>query len=271
MTRRVLLRGIAIAGAGAVGTGLWSTLIGQDAAAAAQIAPAVEPVSAAGPQAVHTFALTFDDGPHVAALGGGTNRTERVLDVLRDLDVRGAFFIQTGLSHRGNHPVGRKLVARMAAEGHTVGVHTGGTIDHESHPDAQAAGRLEAELEAAIAYIQDQTGQDPRYVRPPGGRTNPAVLATYARVGLTSLMWDVDGDQGKNLALPALQQRLRAQLGAVAGRKWVGTTAAAPTITVLYHDIQAGTAANVAAMVDGIRSLTAELSDGRDRAAFSAP
>lgn len=219
----------------------------------------------------HAFSFTFDDGPHVAKLGAGVNRTERVLDALRRERVRGAFFIQTGVSYRGAHPVGRELVARMAADGHTVGVHTGGTADHESHIVAQKAGRLEGELEAACEYIRTHTGYSPTYVRPTYGATNDAVLKTYARVGLTPLLWDVDGDGGRNLDLATLRQRLRDGLGDVADRDWKGTTAAAPTIVLLYHEIQSGTSTSIPDLVVTVRNLTKELDPGHGEAVFRRP
>ena len=92
---------------------------------------------------------------------------------------------------------GIALVARMHAEGHTVGVHTGGTADHESHPKAEAAGRLEGELESGKAAIEKATGTEPTFVRPPFGDFNRAVTATYQRTGLTNLLWDIDGSRSR--------------------------------------------------------------------------
>lgn len=261
VTRRTLLRRAGLAaGIGALGTG--TAVMTSDFAAAA--------TSFVRRRPRHTFSITFDDGPHAAGLGTGINRTERVLDALHDEGVRGAFFIQTGVSYRGANAVGRELVARMADEGHTVGVHTGGTIDHESHIAAQKAGRLEGELEAACEYIRAHTGHTPQYVRPTFGATDEAVLQTYARVGLTCLLWDVDGDGGRNLDLATLRQRLRDGLVTMADRAWAGTTPAAPSIVVLYHDIQAGTSTSVPELIKEIRSLTAQLDPGHV-AAFRAP
>lgn len=262
VTRRSLLRraGLAAAGISALGTG--TAVMTSDFAAAAT------PFGRHRPR--RTFSITFDDGPHAAKLGTGVNRTELILDALRHEGVRGAFFIQTGVSYRGANPVGRELVARMAAEGHTVGVHTGGTIDHESHIASQKAGRLERELEAACEYIRTHTGHTPRYVRPTYGATDQAVLETYTRVGLTSLLWDVNGDEGRSHDLATLRQRLRDGLVTVADRAWAGTTPAAPAIVLLYHDIQAGTSAHVPDLIDAIRSMTTEL-DPEHVAAFRAP
>jgi len=220
--------------------------------------------------ATRTFSLTFDDGPHAAALGTGDNRTEKVLDVLKAKGVKAGFFIQTGVTYRGASAVGRALVSRMAAEGHTVGVHTGGTKDHELHPAAEKAGRLETELNAAKAYVKAQTGSDPAYVRPPTGASNAAVLATYKKTGLTNLLWDIDGDQGANLDLATLKQRVQAGITTVKNGGWK-TTTPSPNIVVLYHDIQKGTADNIGALIDHIKATTNTVSGNKDTATFAAP
>jgi peptidoglycan/xylan/chitin deacetylase (PgdA/CDA1 family) len=232
----------------------------------------------AGP-ATHTFALTFDDGPHAAPLGKGTNRTEKVLDALQSKQVKAGFFIQTaaldpqGHAMRGSTPVGRALVARMHSDGHVVGVHTGGKKDHELHTTAQKAGRLESELRSAESYIKTETGVDPTYVRPPTGKSNADVLKTYATVGLTNLLWDIDGDGGSSLPLATLKKNLTRGISEVHGRSppWKGDTPAAPKIVVLLHDIQAGTANNVGVLIDHIRAETTRISGGTDVADFGPP
>jgi peptidoglycan/xylan/chitin deacetylase (PgdA/CDA1 family) len=249
------------------------------AAARGDAPPVIAGTDAAVMRATRTFSLTFDDGPHSARLGTGSNRTERVLDTLRNKGIQAGFFIQTaavdaeGHAMRGSTSVGRALVARMQSEGHVVGVHTGGTRGHELHASAQAAGRLATELTAASSYISSETGSAPHWVRPPTGRTNPAVLATYRAVGLENLLWDIDGDEGRNLGLPALSQRVTAGIQDVMARTpaWRGTTPVAPKIVVLYHDIQAGSSDNLGTLIDFIRSETTRLTGGADSAAFATP
>jgi peptidoglycan/xylan/chitin deacetylase (PgdA/CDA1 family) len=215
------------------------------------------------------FELTFDDGPHAAVLGAGGNLTEMVLDALLRADVKAGFFIQTGVSYRGASPVGQELVRRMGREGHTVGIHTGGERDHEPHPEALKAGRLEGELRAAVEYVREVAGTEPTLVRPPGGVADAAVLAVYERVGLTSLSWDVDGDGGGSRPLPELCARLTDGIGAIAGRGWEGT-ARPGAVNVLLHDIQRGTAEHAGALIDHVRATTRVLTGG-DAASFRAP
>jgi peptidoglycan/xylan/chitin deacetylase (PgdA/CDA1 family) len=226
--------------------------------------------------ATRVFSLTFDDGPHAAALGTGKNRTEKVLDTLKSKGVKGAFFVQTGVSYRGASSVGKKLMARMAAEGHTVGIHTGGTADHELHTKAEAAGRLESELKAGKAAIAAETGSTPTLVRPPTGASNKAVEATYAKVSLSNLLWDIDGDVGAS-SLADLKARLDSTdpkapgIPAVHARGWTGTTPSKPKIVVLYHDVRANTASNIGPVIDHIKAVTAKISGGKDTADFAPP
>jgi peptidoglycan/xylan/chitin deacetylase (PgdA/CDA1 family) len=220
--------------------------------------------------ATRTFSLTFDDGPHTSELGKGTNRTEKVLDVLKSNGIKGAFFIQTGATHRGNNPIGRALVKRMQAEGHKVGIHTGGTADHELHPAAAKDGRLEGELNAAKSYVKAETGEDATLVRPPTGALNSAVTDIYSKTGLTNMLWDMDGDQGRSLGLRDLKARIESEMKKVVARGWKPTTPS-PNVVVLYHDIQKGTADNLPALITHIKDTTSALSGGKDTAAFAPP
>lgn len=232
--------------------------------------------TAASGGATRIFSLTFDDGPHADTLGAGKNLTENVLDTLKTKGVKAGFFIQTGVSFRGANKIGRTLVARMQAEGHTVGIHTGGTKDHETHTSAQKAGRLESELKAGQSYITTQTGTAPTLVRPPFGTSNSAVDAVYKKVGLTNLLWDIDGDKGAS-SLAQLKTRLDSTdprdpgIPAVQARGWSGTTAASPKIVVLYHDIRANTSSNIGDVIDHIRAETKTVSKGKDTADFAPP
>jgi peptidoglycan/xylan/chitin deacetylase (PgdA/CDA1 family) len=240
------------------------------AAARGATVPAPRPAAAQVMCASRKFSLTFDDGPHAAPLGEGKNLTERVLDTLKARNIRAAFFVQTGVSYRMANRVGRALVARMQAEGHTVGIHTGGTADHELHTEAQAAGRLEGELTAGKAAVEKVTGTAPTLVRPPTGAFNKAVEATYAKVGLTNLLWDIDVDQGKNLSRDELLKRTEAGVGAVSAAGWKSKTPSS-TLVVLLHDIQQNTAGNLGGIIDHIKATVTKVSGGKDSADFGAP
>jgi peptidoglycan/xylan/chitin deacetylase (PgdA/CDA1 family) len=241
------------------------------AAAAGRNLPRIQSHRIQVMRATRTYALTFDDGPHAAELGKGINLTENVLDTLQTKSVKAGFFIQTGVSYRGANKVGRALVARMQKDGHTVGIHTGGTTDHELHTDAEKAGRLAGELESAKKYIKAQTGQTPAFVRPPKGKSDADVLKTYAKAGLTNLLWDVDGDEGKNHSLAELKTRIEKGITTLNAGGWKASTPASPKFIFLYHDIQKGTSNNLDAIIDHIKTTTSKVTKGADTADFAAP
>ena len=90
-----------------------------------------------------TISLTFDDGPDAAV-------TTQLLDVLARHHVPATFFVV------GRNVVRRPdIVARMAREGHTVGVHT------MTHPDVaeQPDWREQAELVASERVLRQVTGR----------------------------------------------------------------------------------------------------------------
>jgi peptidoglycan/xylan/chitin deacetylase (PgdA/CDA1 family) len=258
------------------------------AESAAASKPAGTP-HASAPQlarATRNFLLTFDDGPDGAnKLGSGANLTEKVLDTLCERSVKAGFFVQTaaenaaGKPFRGSAPIGQTLIKRMASDGHDVGIHTGGKKDHESHPSAHKAGRLENELTSAKAAIKTLTGTTPTMVRPPFGATKDTTLgvksadvkAVYSKLALSNTLWDIDADRGKKgkaTTLADIEGNITDDLKLVAGRKWKGTTPLDPTIVVLLHDIRTTTAKNVGGIIDHIKKATTAVSGGKDTATF---
>jgi peptidoglycan/xylan/chitin deacetylase (PgdA/CDA1 family) len=122
------------------------------------------------------LALTFDDGPHPGS-------TDRVLDVLAELDVRATFFCVGK-----NAQVYPDLVRRMRAEGHAVGSHSM-THPHpaETPLDVLAMEYVEGQRAVAAAY-----GGDIVLFRPPHGHLDLATAQLVRRLGLASWLWNVD-------------------------------------------------------------------------------
>jgi peptidoglycan/xylan/chitin deacetylase (PgdA/CDA1 family) len=222
-----------------------------------------EPAESKATLPTPTFALTFDDGPHAGELGKSTNLTEKVLDDLQAEGIKAAFFIQTGVSYRGANSIGKTLVKRMQTDGHTIGVHTGSTEDHKLHTTSFKEGTLENELESAKTYINTETGSTPTLVRPPTGAFNKDVSSIYAKSSLQNLMWDIDGDQGKNLSLTDLKSRLDTGLTTAQSKgwkPWVQTVSS--KIVILYHDIQKGTVNNLRTLIQYIKDKVKALGGG---------
>ncbi len=127
--------------------------------------------------------LTFDDGPSTAV-------TERVLDVLKEEGVKATFFIVS------DRVAGREsTLRRIAAEGHTLGVHS------VNHVYAQIYASEEAFLEdvaGCAAVIRRVTGVEPHVYRFPGGggKNRARYKALLEERGYEVVAWNaVCGDE----------------------------------------------------------------------------
>lgn len=102
--------------------------------------------------------LTFDDGP--------SSNTDRILDILKEYDVKATFFV-TGKTDETSVAAYKRIVE----EGHTLGMHS------YSHKYSQVYASEEAfaeDLKTLQEYLYDTTGVWSRYYRFPGGSSNTA-------------------------------------------------------------------------------------------------
>ena len=122
---------------------------------------------------VKKIALTFDDGPH-------PQYTQQLLDGLRKRGVRASFFV-TG-EHAALHP---DLIRSMVQDGHLIGNHT------YSHIQLRKDNRdlFEEELRRTNDVLQEITGQDVEYVRPPYGSWDKSF---EAKLNMFPVLWTVD-------------------------------------------------------------------------------
>lgn len=120
-------------------------------------------------------ALTFDDGPD-------PDWTPAVLDALRDAGARATFFV---LAPRASaHP---QLLARMAAEGHAIGLHA---HEHVRHTDLDARAG-EDDTRRALAAL-NALGVRPGLWRTPWGVEAPWTRPLAAAHGLRVVGWTAD-------------------------------------------------------------------------------
>ncbi len=127
----------------------------------------------ATPLADKQVALTFDDGPH-------PRYTEQLLDGLKERGVVATFFV-TG-EHAALHP---DIIERMYHEGHMIGNHT------YSHMQLSKK-NLEAYKEELIRtseVIEEITGEEVLYVRPPYGSWNKSIEKD---LNMFPVLWTVD-------------------------------------------------------------------------------
>jgi peptidoglycan/xylan/chitin deacetylase (PgdA/CDA1 family) len=126
-----------------------------------------------GPGAV---ALTFDDGPHPGS-------TDRILDVLGELEVKATFFC-VGNNVR-TYP---DLVRRMQNEGHAVGSHSN-THPYPAETAIRALARDYRQGREALARV---VGKRTALFRPPHGHLDWASAGAIRQLGLIPWLWSVD-------------------------------------------------------------------------------
>ncbi len=123
-------------------------------------------------------AFTFDDGPH-------PKYTSKVLDILKEDDVKATFFL-VGKKAEENIEVVRRIVK----EGHQIGNHS---MSHIHLLSLQIERSQIKEMEECQSVIFDTTGISPPYYRPPMGYKTPSTQMAAKRLGLTIVGWDIKG------------------------------------------------------------------------------
>lgn len=118
-------------------------------------------------------ALTFDDGPHPVY-------TAELLDGLKERGVHATFFV-IGKNIPGNE----ELIRRMDEEGHLIGNHT---YNHVKICDMSGEAACE-EVERTSALVQEITGKNTEFVRPPFGAWNKQMECSFVMI---PVLWDVD-------------------------------------------------------------------------------
>lgn len=157
-------------------------------------------------------AVTYDDRSEEKILyltfdcGYENGYTSKILDVLRDKDVKAAFFCT--LDDIKSEP---ELIARMIKDGHIVGNHS------STHPSFAEIGRVEMaeELEACENYLRDNFGYSSKYFRFPKGEYSESALNLVGSLGYTSVFWsvaysdwDVNHQKGADYAYDKVTSRL---------------------------------------------------------------
>jgi peptidoglycan/xylan/chitin deacetylase (PgdA/CDA1 family) len=121
--------------------------------------------------------LTFDDGPN-------PDTTLALLDQLRAFAIKATFFVrgQNLTSTRG-----RKILERIAADGHQVGNHTYSHKDLTRLPSSQ--------VEDEITRTENLIGacdKGIKLLRPPNGTQDASTENIIRKLGYRSVFWNVD-------------------------------------------------------------------------------
>jgi peptidoglycan/xylan/chitin deacetylase (PgdA/CDA1 family) len=125
-------------------------------------------------------ALTFDDGPDPV-------NTPPLLDLLKKYNVKATFCL-VGFRAR-DYPA---IVARIAAEGHTLCNHTWQHLqDFSKRDDSYVRWDLKSTNDAILAAAP---GAKIAYFRAPYGNFNPRLDGFAAELNLKPIYWDVDDE-----------------------------------------------------------------------------
>lgn len=117
-------------------------------------------------------ALTFDDGP-------SGRFTRRLLDGLKERDARATFLL---CGYRiEDYP---REAARIAAEGHEIGIHG---YSHDSMYTMTET-QVTAEIKKTAALLPGSAV----FLRPPGGKYNDATRTAAEKAGVAILSWSLD-------------------------------------------------------------------------------
>lgn len=139
--------------------------------------------------------LTFDEGYE-------NGYTAKILDVLKEKNVRATFFIT--LAYLNSSP---ELVQRMIDEGHTVGNHT---AFHPSMPKVKLE-RAYREVKQLHDAVLSRFGYEMKYFRFPMGESSDRTLALVQEMGYTSVFWSfayMDWDPEKQPEPAASRQKI---------------------------------------------------------------
>lgn len=170
-------------------------------------------------------ALTFDDGPHASL-------TPKALDILKRHGAKGTFFMLGQNAARN-----KSIVARAAAEGHELGVHTWTHIKMNS----TARAKVDSEISRTQNVLADASGVVPRVMRPPYGATNKALIEKmYSTYGMATVLWDVDTLDWRK---PGVNKVIN-----------TAVNQAKPGSIILVHDIHASTLSALEGIVTGLQA-----------------
>ena len=141
--------------------------------------------------------LTFDAGYE-------NGNVSKILDVLSEKKVKGAFFVLGHLIEENT-----ALVIRMAEEGHLVCNHTC------SHPDMSQKSTIEefsSELAALENVYRDKTGRElSKFFRPPEGRFSRKTLEFANELGYKTVFWSfayADWDNNAQISHEAAKKKI---------------------------------------------------------------
>lgn len=140
--------------------------------------------------------LTFDAGYE-------NGNVEKIMNVMADNGVKGAFFILGNLIEKNT-----ELVKRMAEEGHLVCNHT---VNHRDMT-LESPEALQKEVTELESLFREKTGHElAKFYRPPEGKFSAENLDTVAKLGYTTVFWSfayADWDNNKQMSKEKAKEKV---------------------------------------------------------------
>lgn len=141
-------------------------------------------------------ALTFDDGPNPIV-------TPKVLDILKENDIKATFFILGNQVHANSD-----LLSRILEEGHAIGNHSW------SHPNFDNLSIEEAvkEIENTQSALENTIGYRPSLFRPPYGALDNDKLNQINQLNMAVVNWTVDTLDWSGISSEEIMKLVREQI-----------------------------------------------------------
>ena len=117
--------------------------------------------------------LTFDEGYEAGY-------TEEILKILKENDVKAAFFLT---AHYVNTE--EDLVKQMIDDGHIIGNHT---VNHKSMPTLTEE-EIKQEVMDLHQSVYEKFGYEMKYIRPPKGEFSEKTMQVTNSLGYKTVMW----------------------------------------------------------------------------------
>lgn len=178
-----------------------------------------------------TMYLTFDDGP-------SEENTSAVLDILKARNIKATFFVVG--ENVLKHP---EVARRIAAEGHTIGIHCN---RHNYEELYRSADSYLEDFEAAYKAVLEVTGVKVKLYRFPGGSINAYNSKVYKQIiaemdsrGFIYFDWNASLDDALKKSAP--EELIANARNSTLGRKHV---------VLLAHDIVHGTSLCLDDLID---------------------
>lgn len=178
-----------------------------------------------------TMYLTFDDGP-------SEENTAAVLDILKENGIKATFFL-VGENVR-KHP---EIARRIAAEGHTIGIHCNRHEYEEIYADADS---YLADFQEAWDAVYEVTGVEAQLFRFPGGSINAYNEDVYEEIieKMTErgyIYFDWNGSLEDAVSKSAPEELVQNAVESTLGRR---------KVVMLAHDIVYNTACCLQELID---------------------